>query len=59
MLSAPNDVVTPGGVKIVAALMDGFHTPTHELIELDERLPDGSSIPNGAHLPYYRQVNMG
>ena len=22
-------------------------------------LPDGSSIPNGAHLPYYRQVNMG
>ena len=22
-------------------------------------LPDGSSIPNGAHLPYYRQVNLG
>jgi outer membrane receptor protein involved in Fe transport len=22
-------------------------------------LPDGSSIPNGAHLPYYRQVNAG
>ncbi len=22
-------------------------------------LPDGSSIPNGAHLPYYRQINMG
>ena len=22
-------------------------------------LPDGQSIPNGAHLPYYRQVNMG
>jgi outer membrane receptor for ferrienterochelin and colicins len=22
-------------------------------------LPDGESIPNGAHLPYYRQVNIG
>jgi len=22
-------------------------------------LPNGSSIPNGAHLPYYRQVNLG
>jgi len=22
-------------------------------------LPDGSIIPNGAHLPYYRQVNLG
>jgi outer membrane receptor for ferrienterochelin and colicins len=22
-------------------------------------LPDGTSIPNGAHLPYYRQVNVG
>lgn len=22
-------------------------------------LPDGTSIPNGAHLPYYRQVNFG
>jgi outer membrane receptor for ferrienterochelin and colicin len=22
-------------------------------------LPDGSSIPNGAHLPYYTQVNLG
>jgi outer membrane receptor protein involved in Fe transport len=22
-------------------------------------LPDGSTIPNGAHLPYYRQVNVG
>ena len=22
-------------------------------------LPDGSAIPNGAHLPYYRQVNLG
>ncbi len=25
----------------------------------DEVLPDGSSIPNGAHLPYYTQVNLG
>jgi outer membrane receptor for ferrienterochelin and colicins len=25
----------------------------------DLTLPDGSSIPNGAHLPYYRQVNAG
>ncbi|HSY08562.1 MAG TPA: TonB-dependent receptor [Steroidobacteraceae bacterium] len=22
-------------------------------------LPDGSSVPNGAHLPYYRQINVG
>jgi outer membrane receptor for ferrienterochelin and colicins len=22
-------------------------------------LPDGTAIPNGAHLPYYRQVNLG
>src|SRR6202171_2550595 len=22
-------------------------------------LPDGSAIPNGAHMPYYRQVNLG
>src|SRR2546430_16393232 len=22
-------------------------------------LPNGTSIPNGAHLPYYRQVNLG
>lgn len=22
-------------------------------------LPDGSTVPNGAHLPYYRQVNIG
>jgi outer membrane receptor protein involved in Fe transport len=22
-------------------------------------LPNGSSIPNGAHLPYYRQINVG
>jgi outer membrane receptor protein involved in Fe transport len=22
-------------------------------------LPDGSTIPNGAHLPYYAQVNLG
>ena len=28
-------------------------------LRADETLPDGSSIPNGAHLPYYRQVNMG
>ena len=25
----------------------------------DLALPDGSSIPNGDHLPYYRQVNLG
>ena len=25
----------------------------------DLALPDGSTIPNGAHLPYYRQVNFG
>jgi outer membrane receptor for ferrienterochelin and colicins len=25
----------------------------------DEELPDGTSIPNGAHLPYYTQINLG
>jgi outer membrane receptor protein involved in Fe transport len=25
----------------------------------DLELPEGSSIPNGAHLPYYHQVNLG
>src|SRR6185437_13660776 len=28
-------------------------------LRADLPLPDGSSIPNGAHLPYYRQVNLG
>jgi hypothetical protein len=28
-------------------------------LRADEVLPDGSSIPNGAHLPYYTQVNLG
>jgi outer membrane cobalamin receptor len=25
----------------------------------NELLPDGNSIPNGAHLPYYTQINLG
>jgi outer membrane receptor for ferrienterochelin and colicins len=25
----------------------------------NEMLPDGNSIPNGAHLPYYTQINLG
>jgi outer membrane receptor for ferrienterochelin and colicins len=28
-------------------------------LRADLALPDGSSIPNGAHLPYYRQMNFG
>jgi outer membrane receptor protein involved in Fe transport len=28
-------------------------------LRASEVLPDGSTIPNGAHLPYYRQVNLG
>ncbi|HXS22056.1 MAG TPA: hypothetical protein VN735_12550, partial [Steroidobacteraceae bacterium] len=28
-------------------------------LRADLALPDGSSIPNGAHLPCYRQVNLG
>ena len=28
-------------------------------LRADEDLPDGSSIPNGAHLPFYTQVNLG
>jgi outer membrane receptor protein involved in Fe transport len=28
-------------------------------LRADETLPDGSSIPNGAHLPYYTQMNLG
>jgi len=28
-------------------------------LRADEVLADGNSIPNGAHLPYYTQVNLG
>jgi len=28
-------------------------------LRADQPLPDGSSIPNGAHLPTYAQVNLG
>jgi outer membrane receptor for ferrienterochelin and colicin len=28
-------------------------------LRADEQLADGASIPNGAHLPYYTQVNLG
>ncbi len=28
-------------------------------LRADEELPGGGSIPNGAHLPYYTQVNLG
>jgi outer membrane receptor for ferrienterochelin and colicins len=28
-------------------------------LRADELLPDGNSIPNGAHLPYYTQINLG
>jgi outer membrane receptor for ferrienterochelin and colicins len=28
-------------------------------LRADASLPDGGSIPNGAHLPYYTQVNLG
>ena len=28
-------------------------------LRANEVLPDGSAIPNGAHLPYYTQVNLG
>jgi outer membrane receptor protein involved in Fe transport len=28
-------------------------------LRADLTLPDGASIPNGAHLPYYTQVNLG
>ena len=28
-------------------------------LRADLALPDGSSIPNGGHLPYYRQINAG
>lgn len=28
-------------------------------LRADLQMPDGSSIPNGAHLPYYTQVNLG
>jgi outer membrane receptor for ferrienterochelin and colicins len=27
-------------------------------LRADETLPDGSTIPNGSHLPYYEQVNL-
>jgi outer membrane receptor for ferrienterochelin and colicins len=28
-------------------------------LRADEALSDGNSIPNGAHLPYYTQINLG
>jgi outer membrane receptor for ferrienterochelin and colicins len=28
-------------------------------LRADLQLPDGSSFPNGAHLPYYAQINLG
>jgi outer membrane receptor protein involved in Fe transport len=28
-------------------------------LRADETLPDGTSVPNGAHLPYYAQVTLG
>jgi outer membrane receptor for ferrienterochelin and colicins len=28
-------------------------------LRADQVLPNGSSIPNGAHLPYYTQINLG
>ncbi len=28
-------------------------------LRADETLPDGASIPNGSHLPYYTQINLG
>jgi outer membrane receptor protein involved in Fe transport len=28
-------------------------------LRADLTLPDGSTVPNGAHLPYYEQVNLG
>jgi len=28
-------------------------------LRADETLADGNSIPNGAHLPYYTQINLG
>jgi len=28
-------------------------------LRADENLPGGGSIPNGAHLPYYTQINLG
>jgi outer membrane receptor protein involved in Fe transport len=28
-------------------------------LRADLQLPDGSAIPNGAHLPYYTQINLG
>jgi hypothetical protein len=27
-------------------------------LRADETLPDGSTIPNGYHLPYYEQINL-
>lgn len=27
-------------------------------LRADETLPDGSTIPNGSHLPYYEQINL-
>jgi hypothetical protein len=28
-------------------------------LRADETLPSGEDIPNGSHLPYYTQINLG
>ena len=41
------------GTRVSADLLVGSG------LRADLTLPDGSGIPNGAHLPYYTQVNLG
>ena len=42
-----------GGTRLSGDLLVGSG------LRADLALPDGSSVPNGAHLPYYRQANLG
>ncbi|MBS0380597.1 MAG: TonB-dependent receptor [Proteobacteria bacterium] len=44
---------TFGGTRLSGDILVGSG------LRRDLELGDGSSIPNGAHLPYYRQVNLG
>jgi outer membrane receptor protein involved in Fe transport len=47
----------------VSYLWDGTRLSADMLfgtgLRADQELPDGSSIPNGAHLPTYTQINVG
>ena len=59
-LDHEQQITASGGVSY---LWSGTRYSTDFLVgsglRANEVLPNGSSIPNGAHLPYYTQINLG